>query len=33
MSEDKHLVADLEDRSLDERESTAVYTTIAVEAL
>lgn len=32
MSEDKHLIDDLEDRTLDERESTAV-TSLVVEAL
>jgi hypothetical protein len=33
MSEDKHLIDDLEDRTLDERESTAITSSIAVEAL
>jgi hypothetical protein len=32
MSDDKHLIDDLEERSLDERESTAV-TSLVVEAL
>jgi hypothetical protein len=33
MSEDKHLVADLEDRSLDERESTVITTSLLIEAM
>jgi hypothetical protein len=33
MSEDTHLVEDLEDRSLDERESTVITTSLTIEAL